>query len=209
MRLLAQLLLAAWAGAEIIDQTAVTVDRQVITTSGVEEQIRISAFLDTVPVDLSAANRRRMAERLIEQALIRREMRISRYPMPSNADADSWIARLRRQRPSFEAQLRTYGLTQSILHRNLLLQLAALRFIDLRFRPGAAVTEGEVELYYRETFIPGWRERKSHSSPPELDDARDEIETTLVQQRIDQALDTWLREARTQARIEFFDEVFR
>src|SRR4051795_2405586 len=62
----------AWP--EIIDRIAVSVDRTVITESEVIRQIRITALLNGEQPDLSAANRRETAERLVEQALMRREI---------------------------------------------------------------------------------------------------------------------------------------
>jgi len=129
---------------EVIDRTAAAVDRQVVTTSSIEEQIRIAAFLNNEPLDLSATNRRRTAERIIEQILIRREMEISHYTPPGEIDVDRMLESLRAQRSNFDADLKRYGLGMTALRRNLALQLSSMRFIDLRFRPGNTVTDAEV-----------------------------------------------------------------
>jgi hypothetical protein len=60
----------------------------VITQSQLDDEIRLTAFLNRDMPDLSAAARKEAAGRLIEQALIKREMDISHYPLPELSDAD-------------------------------------------------------------------------------------------------------------------------
>src|SRR5271154_646275 len=59
--------------AEIIDRIAVTVGKEVITESDVIRDLRISAMLDQKPVDLSGPEKRKAADRLVDQALILKE----------------------------------------------------------------------------------------------------------------------------------------
>ncbi|MFN7919891.1 MAG: hypothetical protein U0Q16_07330 [Bryobacteraceae bacterium] len=203
------LMAGALAVAEVVDRTAVIVDRDVITTSAIDEQLRISAFLDSKPLDLTPANRRRMAERMVEQVLIRREMRASHYAMPAVEEADKWMAQLEKERADFAQQRAAYGVSQKALRTNLLLQLASLRFIELRFRPGTSVTDGEIEIQYRDEYVPEWQKKNPGGTAPELDEVREEIEAGLVQKRVDQALDQWLGQARGQAKVEFLPEAFQ
>ena len=63
-----------------------------ITQSQVDDEIRVTAFLNREKVDLSAAARKQAASRLIEQALIKREMDLSRYPLPELSDAGESLA---------------------------------------------------------------------------------------------------------------------
>jgi len=51
--------------------------------------------------------------------------------------------------------------------------------------------------------------RNPGKTPPELEDVRGQIEDTLTQQKVDQALDHWLSEARGHARIRYFPEAFQ
>ena len=187
----------------IVDRVAVKVGKLVITTSAIEEQERIASYLNGEAVDLSAANRRRTAERLIEQLLIRREMEISRYPMPSEKDVEPMVADALKAR----GDPAKAGISEAALRRSLSLQVATLRFIELRFRPGSSVGDGEAELYYRDEFVPEW-EKTGKSAPPELDDVRDKIEAIVLQRKVNQALDQWLKDARTLTRIQYFEEAF-
>jgi hypothetical protein len=84
------LLFAAAAGlvsAEIIDRIAITVGNQVITESQIDEEIRITAFLNREKLEIAAATKKQAAARLIEQALVKREMDLSHYPPPDLSDA--------------------------------------------------------------------------------------------------------------------------
>lgn len=196
--------------AEIVDRVAVTVDRIVITTSDITSHIRVAAFLNEQPPDLSAAARRAAAQRLVEQALVQREMEILRYPAPSAADVDAVLEQLRRGAnapEAFQARLAEYGITESELRRSLLRQIMTLRFIDFRFRPGIAVTDAEIEAYYRDEFLPGLR--ADGQGVPPLEEAREQIEEILIGRRVDEALDRWLAAAAAQANIEYREEAFQ
>src|SRR5512140_1348804 len=73
------------AGAEIIDRIAVTVGKQVITVSQIETEVRVTAFLSGQKPLVTDALRRDAAARLVDQMLIRREVELTRFPVP-NAD---------------------------------------------------------------------------------------------------------------------------
>ena len=200
------------AQAEVIDRVCVTVDRQVITLSALEERLRVAAFLNSEKVDLSAVNRRRMAERLIEQAQVQREMEISRYTAPTDEDVAEYLARIRGglglTAGEFAKRLQQYRLTEEALRENLRVQLATVRFIDLRFRPGSAASNGEIEIYYRDTFLPEWQQANPGKTPPEVDDVQEAIEQTLLSRRANELLSEWLKQARASARVVFFQEAF-
>jgi len=214
MRLLPLFALAATlAPAETIDRVCVTVDRQVITLSALEERLRVAAFLNSEKVDLSPANRRRTAERIIEQALVQREMEISRYTMPGDQEVTEYLGRIRKtlalSAADFAKRMNQYRLTEEALRENLRVQLATIRFIDLRFRPGSAVSIGDIQLYYRETFVPEWQQANPGKTAPEVDDVEDVIEQTLQARQANEQLSGWLKQARTSSRIVFFEEAFQ
>lgn len=206
-RLIPVLLGFVAAPAEIIDRVAVAIGRQVIPSSAIDEQLRVTAFLDNVPLDLSPAARRRAAERIIDQMLIRREMELSRYTIPESDSVQSEMNRIRKETQA--AAPGRYGIDEAALRRYLELLIVTRRFIDLRFRPGSTAADGEIELYYRDEFIPNWRAKNPNTMPPELDGVRDQIERILLEQKVNEALFEWLKQARTQVRIVFFEEAFQ
>jgi len=130
----------------------------------------------------------------------------------SEEEIGAQLEQIRNERFSgedaFLGALGSYGLTERVLRRQLLFQLATLRFIEIRFRPSVAVGDGEIEIYYREQFVPQW-EKNQNAPPPSLEEARDQVEAILIQERTDHALNLWLRDARRQARVEFHEEAFQ
>ncbi len=199
---------------ELVDRVAVALGNQAVTLSAIDEQIRVSAFLNRQPADFSPVHRRRMAERMIEQTLLRREMEASRFTLPGGSEVSAALERTRKDRgeteAEFQAAMTKYGVGADALARNLVFQLTILRFIELRFRPGSTVSDGEVEIYYRETFVPAWERRNAAGvTPPDLDDAREEIEQVLLQTKVDQSMDEWLKQTRARTRVRFLEEAFQ
>ncbi|MBI4874334.1 MAG: hypothetical protein HY822_06860 [Acidobacteria bacterium] len=200
--------------AEIIDRVAVVVADRIVTQSEILLQMRVAAFLDGEPVDLSAARRRQAAERLIEQMLVRREIELSRYPVPDLPEADALLAKIRKQEPrlsageSFRAELARYEIGEEDVRQQLLWQLTLLRFVEYRFRPAVAPSEDDLKGYYDKQYVPRWKQL-STQPVPSYEDSRAEIEATVSGRLLDDALERWLKQARAQARIRFREEVFR
>jgi hypothetical protein len=155
-------LLAGAPHAEIIDRIAVSVGNQVITASEVRREIRMTSFLNGSELDQGPESRRKTAERLIEQKLIRREMELGSYPSPDAAEADALLSQVRAQRfPTSEEYARAlekYGITEPDLKVHLRWQLTLLRFVEFRFRgPGGtdgsnadAETDKQMEQWLKE-----------------------------------------------------------
>src|SRR5579863_8488255 len=195
---------------EIIDRIAITVANQVVTESQIDEEIRVTAFLNRDPLDLSATAKKDAATRLIEQALVRREMDLSRYPVPELSDAGESLESLKAMYPSetaFQDALQAYGISTDELTRRLWWQLTLLRFIDYRFRPGIQIPPADVQAYYRQQ-VSEWQQ-KGTKPIPTLEESRDQIEEILTQKRIDQALDQWISDTRTQVTITYLDPGLR
>ena len=206
------LLAAVAAHGEIIDRVAVTVDRVVITESDLITHLRVAAFLNGAPAEITPEAKRQAAEQMVEQVLVRREMELSRYPAPSPEDVEPLLDDVLRQRGldrrKLQEALAAYRLTEQDLRESLLLQLTLLRFIEYRFRPGVAVPDEEIEDYYRNEFLPEW-EQRNDAPPPALEDVRDDIEEVLIERHVDKALDQWLEQAKNQANIEYRREAFQ
>jgi hypothetical protein len=207
MRYLALLcLVASGLGGEIIDRLAVTIDQRVVTEAQLDEEIRVTAFLNQEPIRRDADTRRNAADRLIEQELVRRDMEVSRYPMPTPAEVDVLLADTKQQIGSdrFAAQLAQYNLTEDTLREHLRFQLMMLRFIDFRFRPDIQISESDIADYYHQE-LEKWK--ASHTgTPPSLEQSRTSIEKAITSQRIDYAVSAWLEETRKQVRIIYLDK---
>jgi hypothetical protein len=126
------------ARAEVLDRIAMVVGRTVVTELQIDEELRVTAFLNNKPLVRDSGARRAASRRLIEQLLVQREMKLSHYPTPDPASVDKYVAQVRAalsDYKDFDAALRQYALTPEILRQHLQLQLATLQFIEFRFRP--------------------------------------------------------------------------
>jgi hypothetical protein len=186
-------------------------DGQAITTSQILEDLRVAAFLNGEKPEFGAAARRGMADRLIEQLLVLREMELTRYPGPSAAEIAEPLRQVRARLPEeaqFQRELAAYKLTGQQLENALRRQVTLLRFIDLRFRPEVQVQESEVLQYYATVFLPEIR-KKGIAPDPTYDDVRIECEEALTARLVDKRVDRWLTEARARARIDYDEDAFR
>ncbi len=208
MRALAAFLLLAAAAslpAVIIDRIAITVGNQAITEGQITQDLELTALLNRVsPVD-NPDTRRQAAGRLIEQALIRREMTFGSYPPVPPAEIDAAYASTEKAHGSasgLAAALAQYELTTADLRNYLQWQLALLKFIDLRFRPAVQVTSDDVQKYYRENVLaqPG-----KNGSVPSLQQLHDQIEQKLTGERVDAQVNEWIKRARARTAIHYLD----
>jgi len=198
--------------AATVDQIEVVVDRQIITEIEVEEDIRVTDFLNGTVFDASTESnavleqRRAAAERLIDQALIRQEMALSHYPWVPESAIDQAVEQLRLARgaTAFEATLERNQISLAVLRDHLALQLTTIRFVAFRFRPELGISDNDVEDYYRR-MSSKWGTEHPNQPVPSFDSSRTSIRRTLVDERTNQALDDWLRDARQRTSVDYLD----
>ena len=205
-------LLSGGSRAEIIDRIAVALDNQVITESEILREIRLTEFLNAEPLDFSAGTKKKAADRLIEQKLIRREIALGRYADPNPDGVAPLLKQIQTERfhnpEEFRQALEKYGITEEDLQAHLLWQLTLLHFIDVRFRPSVQVSDDDVRTYLEAKL----REIQASTGPDKnanQDDLREKIRETLISQRVDKQLDDWLAETRKRTRVEFHPEAFQ
>jgi hypothetical protein len=197
--------------AEIIDRIAVSIGNSVITTSQLDREIRVTAFQNGEKPDFSPAHRREVAQRMVDQQLIRREMDLSNYPLPALVEAEPLFEQLRMSYPGdaeFQKALADYGITEQDVKDELLRQLMLLRFIEGRFRPAVHVTEQEIQDYFEKQVKPS-AQSTNPGQPVTLDAYRNRIEETLAEKRADQEVETWLADVRKRTEIVFHPGVFQ
>jgi hypothetical protein len=187
--------------AETLDRIAVSVGQEVITESQVILDLRVAAFLDQKPVDLSGAAKHKSAERLVDQLLILREAVDSHVTLPS-VEATAGLVAPYAAEKDYHENLERYGISERDLGAHLLAGLRTLTFTDLRFRPDVQVSDEDIRSYYDK--LPG-----SAAAPkPSFEDSRQQIEKLLTEQRVIDALDEWLTMARSAANIRYRDKAF-
>jgi hypothetical protein len=172
------LMLTGAAAAGVVDRVAVVVGTHVITESEVVREVRMTELTAGEPLDLSLEQRKAAADRLVDQQLIRTEMELGNYPVPTAAEVNDMLRKWRQEHfssiPQYRAALEKYGIGEDELKQHLAWQLAALRFTDQRFHVGLgpASTDGQ---------------SADRSTGPSLDDQ----------------MDAWLQNQRANTRIQF------
>lgn len=199
------------SGAVVLDRVAVVVGDRVVKASDIDRDLRASELLNRQSLDVSAATRKKAAERLIEQELIRQEIINGGYSQPSAQDVDAFVQQFKRDRfhgseAQLQAMLSKYGLSEDQLKRYLQWQLTVLRFIDQRFRPGILVTEEEVRAYYDEHRA---ELQKTNPRDSSIETLEPKIRETITGERINKNFEEWLDETRRRTRIEYRDAAFQ
>lgn len=167
--------------AEIVDRLAIVVGRQSVTELQLDEELRVTAFLNNQPVSRTPEARRAAADRLVEQLLLEREMELSRYEQADPKQLSAYLAQLQAAAGGparFEQALRDYNLSESALKEHLELQLEILRFVEYRFRSDVTTSKGNI--------------RKK-----------------ILDEQADEALAAWLEESRKQVNIVYVDKSLR
>ena len=200
------LILATMAsGAVVLDRIAVVVGQHVVKLSDVERDLRMTEFLNREPLDMSAAAKRKAADRLVDQEIIREELATAGYPRATDADSAAMLDQIRTSRfGNAEARLvqslRQYGLTEEQLRAQLLWQLTVLRFIDQRFRTGVFASDQEIRAYY-----------DSHAAlhNASFEAAAPQIKSTIEGERVNQQFEEWIAEQRKRIRVEYREGAFQ
>lgn len=208
MRYLALAILALSAQATVLDRIAVTVGRQVITESDVIRDLRVSAFLDHKPLSLTPVEKRKAADRLVDQLLILQEAAFSRVPLPSKEDAVKMIGPVKAEYGAgWDAALARYQITEDDVMDHLLAGLRAMRYTELRFRPEVQISDHDLRDFY-DTLCKEWKQ-KGETKIPTFEASRDQLEKLLVDQRTSEALDRWLGAQRKETRIRYREQAFQ
>jgi hypothetical protein len=198
------------SGADVIDRIAVIVGKRAIKSSDIDRELRVSNFLNRQPLDESPGAARKVAERLIDQELVRQDLLNGQYSQPTEKDANDFLQQLRRDRfggseTRLRADLARYRLTEDQLRRYLLWQLTVLRFIDQRFRNSVLVTDAEIADYYQEHRADL---QKAYPQSNGLEALAPKIREIMSGERINQAFEEWLAETRRAVRIEYRQQAF-
>ena len=151
-----------------------------------------------------------MIERLIEVNLIAEEMRVMNFPPAKDEEVDQELRAVREQdytgELAFLDALETHSLDQSELRDFLRRQMNVLRYIDFRFRTGLDVSEEAVGTYYEDVYTPRVQQLEGREPEP-LAAVRGRLREVVLQARVDDLLDDWLKLVRASTRVEYVGAV--
>jgi hypothetical protein len=195
---------AATAAPVEVDRLLASVNSRVITMGDLE----LAQDLNAILLYGRGDGRQEMAqevERLIDLEIIRQELENFAIGKADETYVQGRLDELRRayaEIGGLPALLRRLGMQESELVSYLRLQALIVKFINLRFRPFVSVTETEVQAYYDEKLVPGLR--KSGAWVPPVAQVANQIRGVLVEEKINQSMDQWIRNARSTSRIDYF-----
>jgi hypothetical protein len=198
----------------VIDSVEAVVNRRVILSSDIDEEIRLSV-LDPARGGMGTLTRQLALEQLISRALIEQQIR-REDEQTAEPPADEVSARLNEIRKELPACVRgncvtdsgwrdflaTHDLSSARVESYLRFRLEILRFIEERFRPAIHITPQEIETYYRNTLLPQYGPGEAI---PSLDRVSPRIEEILLQQQVNVLFDEWLTNLRKQGDVEILD----
>jgi hypothetical protein len=197
--------LPARAG-DVLDRIVATVNNHIILQSEWQDEIRYEAFVAGRSLDqVQAADRKAALDHLIDQELLREQMRSSGFPHASSEEVEKSIQHIRKQYASPEnetgwlAALGRYGLTEKELKKRVALQVDLMGLVDSRLRPNVVIDSKSIESYYNQELLPQLKQSGAEQVP--LAEVTPKIKELLTQQKMNQMLVAWLQDLRSESRI--------
>jgi peptidyl-prolyl cis-trans isomerase SurA len=193
-------------GADVLDRIAAIVNGQIILQSDCDDAIQYDAFVTKRPLDtISSADRKAALDHLIDQELLREQMRTPGSTQPAGVEIEAQIKEMREQyEPKSDAEwkalLAAHRLTEDELRVHVTLQLELARLVDIHLRPAANISSKNIESYYRQELLPQLRQSGAKEVP--LAEVSPKIKELLTQQKISELLVAWLQELRTGSKIQ-------
>jgi peptidyl-prolyl cis-trans isomerase SurA len=195
----------AWAG-EVLDRIVATVNGRIILQSDWDDALCYEALLSGRSLsEFTTDERRAVLDRLIDQELLREQMKAADFQHVSAADAASQVAVARAQYPQaasaagWKSLLRRYHLTEQDLAAHLQRQMDVMRLVDAHLRPAVQIDSKTVEAYYRNKFVPQLRQSGAKEVP--LSDVSSKIREVLTQEKVSELLVAWLQALRSEGEV--------
>ena len=186
---------------DIVDRIVATVNGHIILQSDWEDEIRYEAFINGHTLStLTPATRKASLDRLIDQELLREQIRGVDSPNADFEEVRKRVLEIRQQYPGKESEqewhrlLEQYGLTQGGLESRIRTEIDLTRLVDARLRPTVTVDAKSIESYYDQELLP--QLRQTGATDVSLAEVTPKIKEVLTQERMNQLLTAWLKDLR-------------
>ncbi len=199
------MVLAISAGAgQVVDRVVTNVNGHVVLQSDWEQEVAFEALSNgRDPDSFTSAERKAALDRLIDQELMREQVRPAQ-PAPAEQVA-ARVAEVRKLHPdcatddAWHATLQRYGLTQSSLEKRLSDQIQLMKLVEDRLRPSIHIDEQAVETYYHDQLLPEMKRAGSRATP--LTEVFGRIKDLLAEKKMNELLSGWLANLRSGSHI--------
>jgi hypothetical protein len=203
LALIMALALSSLAG-QIVDRLVTSVNGHAVLQSDWEQEVAIEAFSNARdPLSFTSAERNAALDRLIDQQLLREQVRPSQ-PAPAELVA-ARVAELRKLHPecateeTWRATLQRYGLTQSSLEKRVGDQVQLMKLVEDHLQPSIQIDQQAVETYYHDQLLPDMKRAGSPAAP--LTEVFGQIKDLLAERKMNELLSVWLASLRSGSRI--------
>lgn len=195
-------------GGEVVDRmVAIVNEAELITYSDLLWQL---ALQPNVSIDNPRReDLSRVLALLIDQRLVVQEADKLPHVHANEKEMDDALAALINRFPSreeFQRRVERVGLTAAQLREIIHERIDMEKYLDFRFRSFTVVTPQEVEAYYKDVYAPRHRRTRPGVVVPELKAVYNEIQSELIERKIESDTDNFLEEARAAAQITILDE---
>ena len=197
---------------EVVDRMVATVNAGVktdlITYSDLLWQLALQP--GTVLDSPSSTELNRALRLLIDQRLILQEAEKLPTIVPAQkeiSDARDELSRNFVSLPEFQQRLQRVGLTSEKLDEIIEQRLKMEKYLDFRFRNFVVISQKEIADYYNQIYVPRLKARFPGRIVPSLEQARAEIERTLIEAKIESDTDAFLDTIRERAEIVMLSSV--
>jgi hypothetical protein len=194
------------AAQQVVDRMVATVNAgvrtELITYSDLIWQLALQP--NTQLDNPNSEQLNRALRLLIDQRLILQEAEKLPTIVPTPAeinDARTELLRHFSSEPAFRERLQRVGLTSEKLDEIIEQRLKMEKYLDFRFRNFVVISQKEIADYYRDVYVPRFQARNPGRIVPSQEQAREEIENTMKEAKIESDTDAFLDTARERAEI--------
>jgi peptidyl-prolyl cis-trans isomerase SurA len=194
------------AAGEVIDRIIATVNGHVILQSDWDEALCYEALLTNRNLaQITAADRRAVLDRLIDQELLREQMTSADFLHATDVEVAARVADARKQYPqaasteAWKSLLDQYHLAEKDLVAHVRQQIDLMRLVDARLRPTVEIDSKSIEAYYRDQFVP--KLKQSGASEVPLAEVSAKIRELLTEQKVSELLISWLQTLRSEGQV--------
>lgn len=191
-------------GGQVIDRVVANVNGHVVLQSDWEQEVAFEAFSNVRdPDSFTSAERSAALDRLIDQELLREQVRPSQPPPAEQVAAR--VAEVRKLHPDcvsdegWQAKLQRYGLSQSAMEKHFGDQVQLMKLVEDRLRPSIQIDQRAVETYYHDQLLPEMNRAGSRATP--LTEVFNRIKDLLAERKMNELLSGWLANLRSESHI--------
>lgn len=189
---------------EVLDRMAATVNGRAVLQSDIEDELRYEFFAAKRPLSEASGDDRKAAlDRLVDQELLREQMHSKDFQLVAAEEVSKAFDTFKSDygaSPDWAAALTRYDVTEADIRGHIETELNQLRLIDLRLRPTIQIDEASIRNYYQQQLLPKLPQGQHLS----LQEATPTIRELLIQQKMNDSLESWLEALRSQAKIQRF-----